>query len=91
MVVQEESGGDVERYEDVDRVVFMGSQDEEDAKQVQDPGQSMNKVPAPWSVFGDKEVQHGYDYGVAAEHVVAASMDSSETHPETSPDGYGSL
>lgn len=50
MVVQEESGGDVERYEDVDGVVFMGGQDEKDPKQVQDPGQGVNEVPAPWSV-----------------------------------------
>lgn len=50
MVVQEESGSDVEGYKDVDGVVFMCSQDEEDAEQIEHPGQSVNKVPAPWSV-----------------------------------------
>lgn len=45
VVVQEESGGDVERYEHVNGVVFMCCQDEEDAKEVQDPGQCVNEVP----------------------------------------------
>ncbi len=34
VVVQEESGCDVERYEHVDGVVFMCRQDEEDAKEI---------------------------------------------------------
>lgn len=34
VVVQEESGSDVERYEHVDGVVFVCSQDEEDAKEI---------------------------------------------------------
>lgn len=50
VVVEEESCSDVEGYEDVDGVVFMCSQDEEDAKKIQDPGQCVNKVPAPRSV-----------------------------------------
>lgn len=50
MVVQEESGSDVERYEHVNGVVFMCSQDEEDAKEIEDPGQCVNEVPASWSV-----------------------------------------
>lgn len=50
MVVQEESGSDIERYEDVNRVVFMCSQNEEDAEEIQDPGQRVNEVPASWGV-----------------------------------------
>lgn len=50
MVVQEESGGDVERDEHVDGVVFVCGQDEEDAEEIQDPGQCVNEVPASWSV-----------------------------------------
>lgn len=38
VVIQEKSGGDVERYEHVDGVVLMCSQDEEDAKEIQNPG-----------------------------------------------------
>lgn len=37
VVVQEESGGDVECYEHVNGVVLVRSQDEEDAEEIQDP------------------------------------------------------
>lgn len=37
VIVEEEAGGDIEGDEDVDGVVLVGRQDEEDAKQVQDP------------------------------------------------------
>lgn len=56
MVVQEESGSDVEGYEDIDGVVFMCSQDEEDAEEIEDPGQCVNEVPAPGSVCGGEAV-----------------------------------
>lgn len=46
VVVEEESGSDVERDEHVNRVVFVGGQDEEDAEEVQDPGQRVDEVPA---------------------------------------------
>lgn len=46
VVVQEQPGCDVEGDEDVDGIVFMGRQDKEDAKQVQDPGQGVDEVPA---------------------------------------------
>lgn len=38
VVIQEKSGGDVERDEHVDGVVLVCRQDEEDAEEVQDPG-----------------------------------------------------
>lgn len=50
VVVQEESGSDVEGYEHVNGVVFMRSQDEEDAEEVEHPGQSVDKIPTSWSV-----------------------------------------
>lgn len=50
VVVQEESGGDVERYENVNGVMLMCGQDEENSKEIQDPGQGVNEVPASWSV-----------------------------------------
>ena len=50
MVVQEESGGDVEGDEDVDGVVLVRGQDEEDAKQVEDPRQGVDEVPRPGGV-----------------------------------------
>lgn len=37
VVIEEKSGGDVERYEHVNGVVLVRSQDEEDAKEVQNP------------------------------------------------------
>lgn len=50
VVVQEESGSDIEGYKHINGVVFMGSQDEEDPKEVEDPRQGVDKVPTPWSV-----------------------------------------
>lgn len=38
VVIQEKSGGDVERYEHINGVVLVCSQDEEDAKEIQNPG-----------------------------------------------------
>lgn len=38
MIVQEESGGDVEGDEYIDGIVFVSSKDEEDPKKIQDPG-----------------------------------------------------
>lgn len=91
MVVQEESGSDVEGDEHVNGVVFMCSQDEEDAEEIEDPGQSVNEVPASWSVLCDEEVEHSQNHSVATEHVVATRMHSSKGHPKTAPDGHSSL
>lgn len=38
VVIQEKSGGDVERDEHVNGVVLVCSQDEEDSKEIQNPG-----------------------------------------------------
>lgn len=54
MVVKEESGSDVEGNEHVNGVVFVGSQDEKDPKEVEDPRQGMNEVPASRSVYKNK-------------------------------------
>lgn len=50
MVIQEESCGDVERDENVNGVMLVRSQDEENAKEIENPGQCVNKIPAPRSV-----------------------------------------
>lgn len=39
----------------------------------------------------DKEVEHGEDHSVAAEHVVTTCMHSCQCHPKTAPDGHSSL
>lgn len=41
VVVEEEAGGEVEGDKDINGVVFMGCQDEEDAKQVQRPAEGV--------------------------------------------------
>lgn len=69
----------------------MRSQDEEDAEEIQDPGQRVNEVPASWGVLCDKEVEHGNDHGVAAEHVVTTCVHARQGHPKTAPDGHSSL
>ena len=61
MVVQEEPGSDVEGDEHVDGVVFMCGQDEEDAEKIEDPGQRVNEVPAPWGVC-IKETESSFIY-----------------------------
>lgn len=38
VVIKEESGGDVKRYEHIDGVVLVCSQDEKNAKEIQNPG-----------------------------------------------------
>lgn len=53
VVIQEETCGDVKGDEDVDGVMLMGRQDEEDPEQIQHPGQSVDEVPAPGSVYKD--------------------------------------
>lgn len=55
MVVEEQSGSDVEGDEDVDGVVLVRRQDEEDAKQVEDPGEGVDEIPVPWGVCLSKQ------------------------------------
>lgn len=39
----------------------------------------------------DKEIEHGKNHSVAAEHVVTARVHSRQGHPKTAPYGYSSL
>lgn len=56
VIVQEQSGCDVEGDEDVDGVVLVRRQDEEDAKQVEDPGEGVDEIPVSWGVcWGNKQ------------------------------------
>lgn len=57
VVVQEESGGDVEGDEDVDGVMLVSRQDEEDPEQVQDPRQRVDEVPAARRVCGQRQIK----------------------------------
>lgn len=41
--------------------------------------------------FSDKEIEHGQNHRVAAEHVVSTRVDSGESHPKSAPDSHGSL
>lgn len=77
VVVQEQSGGDIERDEDVDGVMFMSRQDEEDSKQVQHPGHGVDEVPVTWCVFSDKKVEHGENNSVSTEHIITTCMNTS--------------
>lgn len=55
VVVEEEAGGDVEGDEDVNGVVLVSRQNEEDAEQVQDPGDSVDEIPVArgvWNIGG---------------------------------------
>lgn len=80
VVVEEETGGDVHGDEDVYGVVLVGGEDEEDAEDVEDPGEGVQRVETGWSVLGDEEVEEGYHCRVTTEHVVAASTHSSQCH-----------
>lgn len=50
-----------------------------------------NPSPVQLLTLCDEEVEHGEDHRVTAEHVVAARVHSRQAHPETAPDGDGSL
>ena len=50
VVVEEETGRDVERHKYVDGVVLVCGQDEEDAKHVDDPRTSVQPVHLPWGI-----------------------------------------
>lgn len=65
--------------------MFMCSQNEEDSKEIQDPGQGVQEVPAPRRIFCDKEVEHGQDDSVTTEHVISTRMYSSQSHSKATP------
>lgn len=51
VVVEEEAGGDVEGDEDVDGVVLVSGQNEEDTKEIQDPGDGVDEIPVARRVW----------------------------------------
>lgn len=59
MVVQKESRCDIKGNKDINGVMLMGSQDEEDPKEVENPGERVQEIPASRRVLCDKEIQHG--------------------------------
>lgn len=59
VVVEEEAGGDVEGDEDVDGVVLVRRQDEEDAKQVQNPGDGVDEIPVARRVWNSEDESEG--------------------------------
>jgi len=56
MVVEEQSACNVEGDKHVDAVVFVSSQDEEYTKAVTQPGECVQEIHSPTSVFRDEEV-----------------------------------
>lgn len=55
MIVQKEARGDVEGHKHIDGVVLVGSQNEEDAEHVEQPGERVQEVQIPRSIWKDKE------------------------------------
>ena len=64
----------------------MGSQDEEDAEDVADPGERVQEVDLARRVLGDEEVEEGQRDRVAGEHVVTAGTNTLEGHSSTRPE-----
>ncbi len=58
----------------------MGGENEEDAEDVEDPGEGVQRVEAGGSVFGDEEIEHCDHSRVAAEHVVSTGSDTAQGH-----------
>ncbi len=54
----------------------MSGENEEDAEDVEDPGEGVQRVEAGGSVFGDEKIEHCDHSRVAAEHVVTAGSDT---------------
>ncbi|EGV97822.1 hypothetical protein I79_002190 [Cricetulus griseus] len=50
MVVQKESCCDIKGNKHINGIMFMGSQDEEDSKEVENPGESVQEIPASWCI-----------------------------------------
>ena len=75
MVVKEESARDVERYEDINAVVFVGGQDKEDSKAIAEPSECVEEEDSPAGVFSDEEVEESQRDSVAGEHVVPTGSD----------------
>jgi len=83
MVVEEKPAGDVEGYEDINAVVFMGSKNEEDSKTVAEPSKSVKKEDSPGGILSNEEVEKSETDCVAREHVVSTRPHSLETHPRS--------
>ena len=76
VVVKEESASNVECYEDINAVVFVGGQDKEDSKAIAEPSECVEEEDPSTGVFRDEEVEKGERDGVAREHIVTARSHS---------------
>ena len=75
VVVKEESASNVECYEDINAVVFVGGQDKEDSKAIAEPSECVEEEDSPAGVFSDEEVEESQRDSVAGEHVVPTGSD----------------
>ena len=65
VVVEEEPTGDVEGNKHINAIVLMGSQDEEDPKATENPGEGVEEIYPPGGILGDEEVKQCERHGVA--------------------------
>ena len=75
VVVKEESASNVECYEDINTVVFVGGQDKEDSKAIAEPSECVEEEDSPAGVFSDEEVEESQRDSVAGEHVIPTGSD----------------
>jgi len=86
VVVEEEAAGDVEGDEHVDGVVLVRGQYEEYSEAVADPGEGVQEIYTPGSVFSDEKVEECEGDGVPREDVVATGPHSLKAQPSPGPD-----
>ena len=54
VVIKEQTTSDVERYEHIYRIMFVGSKDKEYTKEIEDPGCGVDIVHPLWSIWKQK-------------------------------------
>lgn len=81
MVVEKKTSGDVDGDKDIDRIVFVCSEDEKDTESIEQPGEIVQSAKALWGILSDEKVQKSDHSGVTTEHVVSAGPHSLQRHP----------
>ena len=89
VIVEEESASYVKCDEDINAVVFMGSEDEEDTKTVAEPSEGVKKEDSSGGILSYEEVEESEADRVAREHVISTRPHPLEAHPCSRPDDVG--
>ena len=76
VVVQEQASRNIERDENVDRIMLVSRQNEEDSEQVDHPRKRVQVVITPRRILRDEEIEQCEYCRVARKHVVSTRSDT---------------